>query len=313
MTGTRMASLMLAFSVAVASVAARADDRHISCSVAMAPAMEFGQPTANPTLATDTTSTVTVDCNGNGTVQGTQIKVCLLATPDPLRAMRNGASALRYELFRDSSHTQPLANPASGLATQVTLGQPPAVAAQAVFTVYGRIPAGQVGLAGGAHVDTVPLQVRAGTNLTAGCDSLGATVSTQLVARAQLASGSCTIKADDLRFGSTPSLSGSIDATASLGVTCTDGTAYRLGLGAGTVGAHVSARQMGRLGGGGLIGYQLYRDAARGIAWGDDAAQSVSGIGTGTPGTHTVFGRVPAQDTPLPGEYRDTVTATITY
>lgn len=313
MTGTRMASLMLACSIAATSVAARADDRHINCSVAMAPAMEFGQPAANPTLTTATMATVTVDCSGNGTVQQTPIKVCLLATPDPLRAMRNGASALRYELFRDAGHTQPLANPASGMAMQVMLGLPPSVSAQAVFTVYGRIEAGQVGLAGGTHVDTVPLQVRAGTNLSASCDSLGATASTQLVARTQLASGSCTVKADDLRFGSTPTLSGSIDATTSLGVTCTGGTAYRLGLGAGTVGGNVGGRQMGRDGGGGRIGYQLYRDAARGMAWGDDAAQSVSGIGTGTPGTHTVFGRVPAQETPLPGEYRDTVTATITY
>ncbi|WZB69364.1 spore coat protein U domain-containing protein [Achromobacter xylosoxidans] len=38
-----------------------------------------------------------------------------------------------------------------------------------------------------------------------------------------------------------------------------------------------------------------------------------TGLGSGTVQNHTVYGRVPAQTTPRPGSYSDTVTATITF
>jgi spore coat protein U-like protein len=39
----------------------------------------------------------------------------------------------------------------------------------------------------------------------------------------------------------------------------------------------------------------------------------VSGTGNGAGQTITIFGRVPAQTTPAPGTYTDTVTVTVTY
>ncbi|WP_409528142.1 spore coat protein U domain-containing protein [Rhizobium sp.] len=39
----------------------------------------------------------------------------------------------------------------------------------------------------------------------------------------------------------------------------------------------------------------------------------VTGTGTGSPQTLTVYGRVPAQNTPAPGTYSDTVVVTVSY
>lgn len=299
----------------LAATSGHAQDQHIDCSVAIAPVMEFGQPAANPTTQTDSTATVTVSCAGNGSVKNTPIKVCLLATPNPQRVLRNGASALRYGLSHDSGHGLPLGDTAPYLSTQALLGHPPQVSAQAVFTLYGRIDGGQVGLAGGLHADSVALQARVSTHLGGDCSALPVKATTTLAARAQLASGSCSIIASDLSFGTARSLDGGIDGNAALGVTCTQGTPYAVALSGGTAGSDVAHRRMGRIGAQGMdyIGYQLYSDNGRTQVWGDGPGQAVAGVGTGMPITHPVFGRVASQATPLPGDFQDTVTATISY
>jgi spore coat protein U-like protein len=66
--------------------------------------------------------------------------------------------------------------------------------------------------------------------------------------------------------------------------------------------------------GGNQIWYGLFRDAARSLSWGelgDGAAQP--GTGSGAAQSFTVYGRVPAQATPPPGIYSDTIIVTITY
>lgn len=293
----------------------QAQDQHINCSIALAPTLEFGQPVANPTSRVDSTAAVTVTCTGNGSVKKTPIKVCLLAAPDPQRALRNGASALRYELYGDGGYSQPLRDSAPFLSMQVLLGDTPSVTADAAFTLYGRIAAGQVGLAGGPHADTVPLQARVSVNLGSDCSALPVKATTSLVARAQLASGSCSVVAADLGFGAAYSLGGSIDATAAVGVTCTAGTPYAVALSGGTTANDSHNRRMGRPGVAGPQGvrYQLYSDSGRIQPWGDGPGELVAGVGTGTPVTHPVFGRVPAQPAPPPGVYQDTVTATVSY
>ncbi|OYR19401.1 spore Coat Protein U domain protein [Brucella thiophenivorans] len=66
--------------------------------------------------------------------------------------------------------------------------------------------------------------------------------------------------------------------------------------------------------GGATITYSLYRNAARDTVWGDTTGtNTLAGTGTGAAQQLTVYGRVPPQNTPAPGTYTDTVTATITY
>lgn len=315
MTARRYGMLLCALLGGLAATCGYAQDQHVDCSVAIAPVMEFGQPVANPTAQTDSTATVTVTCAGNGAVKNTPIKVCLLATPNPQRVLRNGVSALRYGLSHDSGRSLPLGDTAPYLSTQVVLGDPPQVSAQATFTLYGRIEPGQVGLAGGLHADSVSLQARVSTQLGGDCSALPLKTTATLAARAQLASGSCSIMAGDLSFGVARSLDNSLDGSTALGVTCTASTPYAVTLNGGTVGNDVARRRMGRNGVAGAddIGYQLFSDSGRVRVWGDGPGQAVAGVGTGMPITHPVFGRVAAQATPLAGVYQDTVTATISY
>jgi spore coat protein U-like protein len=66
--------------------------------------------------------------------------------------------------------------------------------------------------------------------------------------------------------------------------------------------------------GGAQITYGLYQNAARSQPWGNNTGtNTVAGSGTGSGQALTVYGRVPAQTTPAPGTYSDSIIATLTY
>jgi spore coat protein U-like protein len=59
---------------------------------------------------------------------------------------------------------------------------------------------------------------------------------------------------------------------------------------------------------------QWYTDSGRTIVWGNTVGtDTVSATGNGASQSYTVFGRVPAQTTPAPATYTDTITVTVTY
>ncbi len=118
----------------------------------------------------------------------------------------------------------------------------------------------------------------------------------------------------DLAFGTTGVIQAAISATGTIGVQCTNTTPYNIGLNAGSgTGATVAARKM-TSGSGSTILYDIYRDSARTLVWGDTvASNTLAGTGTGAVQTLTVYGRVPIQNTPAAGTYSDTVTVTVTY
>jgi len=65
-----------------------------------------------------------------------------------------------------------------------------------------------------------------------------------------------------------------------------------------------------------FVGYQLYQDAARSVVWGATPnTNTVSGTGTGLNQQYLVYGQVanPSVNNATPGNYQDTITATITY
>jgi len=109
-------------------------------------------------------------------------------------------------------------------------------------------------------------------------------------------------------------LKSALTASSSITARCTNGDMWRIALSAGSSG-NVAARQMQRTGGGGAVNYQLYTDSGFTTAWGDGTGGTtmVTGAGTGNQQVINVFGRVPAQATPQPGAYSDTITATITF
>jgi spore coat protein U-like protein len=133
---------------------------------------------------------------------------------------------------------------------------------------------------------------------------------------------SCAIAASNLAFGSQGVLSADVDSTSTLSVTCTNSTPYSVGLDNGLSFSGGTRRMKDTGAGTTFVNFGLYTDAARSNAWttSSSAASCTGGANTCALGTGngaaqsvTVYGRIPAQTTPAPATFNDTVTATITY
>jgi len=125
---------------------------------------------------------------------------------------------------------------------------------------------------------------------------------------------SCTIlSTTTLDFGSNGVLTANIDQTSTIQVQCTNTTPYNIGFNAGTAtGATVTTRKM--TSGANTVNYSLFSDSGRTTNWGNTVGtDTVASTGTGASQSFTVYGRVPAQSTPAPATYTDTITATVTY
>ncbi|GAM99988.1 sigma-fimbriae tip adhesin [alpha proteobacterium U9-1i] len=125
---------------------------------------------------------------------------------------------------------------------------------------------------------------------------------------------SCSVDASDLLFGDyDPVAASPLDIGTSIGVTCTNGTAYVVSLDEGLgAGATVASRRM--TAGADTLTYSLYRNAGRTNVWGETAGvNTVAGTGSGAEQDIDVFGRVPANQTAPAGAFSDTVTVTVTY
>lgn len=124
----------------------------------------------------------------------------------------------------------------------------------------------------------------------------------------------CTMSAGTLAFGNVGVLTQPVTGQNTIQVRCTANTPWSVGLDNGANGTGPTARKMAL--NAGRVTYGIYKDTDRTLPWGL-AAQGASAVnaGTGTGSTQTLYGygKVPAQSTPTPGLYADTVIATITY
>lgn len=124
----------------------------------------------------------------------------------------------------------------------------------------------------------------------------------------------CVVSATPLNFGNSidPTVAVlPLDATTTLTVLCTATTPYSVALSAGAnSGGNFAARTI--LNGAATLGYQLYNNALRSTVW-DDTTGQVSGTGSGSNQSLTVYGRLPSLTGAMPGTYGDTVVVTITY
>jgi spore coat protein U-like protein len=239
------------------------------------------------------------------------------------RLMSNGTSNMQFSFYTSSaattvwgSYVWPWATAFPGSSINVALGA--TGAGSFTTTVYGLILAGQQTLSVGAYSS---LFSSTHTLFTYGYSG-NATCAGQtfnLMARPTFTvsatyAATCAISATNMTFPSAGALSAAVDATSTVSVTCSYGTPYAVSLGLGN-GAGVTspiARKM--TGTGGTIAYGLYRDSARSLPWGDAAGSStLSGTGAGATQFLPVYGRVPAQTTPPPGLYSDTIVVTVSY
>jgi len=124
---------------------------------------------------------------------------------------------------------------------------------------------------------------------------------------------SCAVSATAMNFGARANLSVPADAVSTVSLRCNGSGGVRVSLDNGANGGTgPTARRMAF--GGSAITYGIFRDSARAQPWGSTVGVDVANV-TGTNGTVTVtaYGRVPAQPTPPPGTYVDTVLVTATW
>lgn len=335
----RSRRLCLAFLLALLGVytfagTARAD----TCSVTMSD-VNFGA--LSPLSATDITTSAsgTVTCDWSlimPTLLLPNVAVCINlgtgtnSTSSLPRTMGNGAARLQYNLYRDASYA-PVAiagSPSLGLTPtplSMSLTTPSLVLGGVVhqpFTVYGKISAG-------AALAAVPTSGNANTTYSASftghatiafafynlvkppCDS-GAVAGFSFQASATLVNN-CIINATPLSFGSAGLLQTAVRGASQLSVQCVNNNAFQIALSGGSVTNNVNGRQMKNVGGE-RIGYRL-SSTLDGPVWGDGTSGTTvfSGLGSGAALVIPVYGIVPVQPTPAPGDYHDTVTATVIF
>lgn len=329
--------VLLVLLLLLAHGAARAD----ACTASMSN-VDFG--TVSPIRATDVTA------SGTGSVSCTwsllsalppyvllfpNVQVCvhigvgsnsLQANPRTLGA---GSGRMEYNLYRDATYAASAIAGGAGIAgaptpISLTMSAPNLLTGGtlvAPFTVYGKIPAGASlrAVATTGNANTVYSSSFAGAarisyafyNLFApGCNG-GSTSSVAFDVQAT-AVNDCTISAAPLQFGSGGVPGAVVRSSSGLSVRCVKNNAYQVALSGGTVAGNVAQRKMRHTNGVNTVDYELSA-SLDGIIWGDGTGGSSvhSGVGTGESEIIPVFGRVPAQTGPAPGDYADTVTATI--
>lgn len=118
----------------------------------------------------------------------------------------------------------------------------------------------------------------------------------------------CSVQSAALPFGVYGS--NAVQQNAQIGVTCSSGTSYTVGLDQGA--AASADRRMATADGASWLDYGLYQDAARTTAWRTGSA-AVSGVGTGNAQSFPVYGYIPSGQSPRAGAYSDVVSITLSY
>src|SRR5262245_6833054 len=147
MSGTRFRLAgVAAFVLLSASVAQAAP----SCTIS-ATSVNFGSYNVFAGSATDSTGTITINCNGSAHNIVITLSQGASSTFNP-RTMNKGAETLTYNLYRDASRTTIWGDGTGGTSTYTNANPPNN--SDVVVTVYGRVPAGQ-DVTAGTYSDTV--------------------------------------------------------------------------------------------------------------------------------------------------------------
>ncbi|RZT06145.1 Spore coat protein U (SCPU) domain-containing protein [Duganella sp. CF402] len=251
------------------------------------------------------------------------------ATVTNPRQLANGAVKVNYNLYSDSSYAA--SKIWGGWAGTTTSTTPILInmvksggtgSLTQAITIYGKLSADATLAANnvGATDLTVTSDFGSGsalvqylfTILPSAVCTLGPTAAIPFQVRGKVIND-CNISVGNIAFPDTKLLSSTVRSTSNMSIKCSVNTAYRILLSYGG-NASGTTRKMKKLSGTELVSYQL-SNTLDGSTWGDGTSGTVvvTGTGDGNSASLTVFGRVPAQTTPSPGDYKDTITATVQF
>ena len=122
----------------------------------------------------------------------------------------------------------------------------------------------------------------------------------------------CTVSATTVAFGVVQF--SAVNSTGTVTINCNANDAsITVALSTGGNGSY-TPRKMSS--GANKLQYNLYRDSAHTLVWGNGTSGTVTNTGSAIANValkFTVFGQVPAQALPAPGSYTDSITVTLTY
>lgn len=287
----------------------------------------FGTVDMTTNTVVDLTFNFQVSCTGGGANQ--RIRICPSIGSGTggangtgsQRFMLNGATQLAYNLYSNAARTTVWGSYFWGLPPTpptINLRLNGAGNGTVNTNVYARIFSGQTSKPSGFYSSSftgshtlISYNVRGIIGTCSAADLDNATTSPFIVSATN--DPSCTVSASNLTFPDTGFLDTAVAQTSTINVTCPSTLPYRIALDGGLSGASDPTQRKLTLGAE-EITYGLYRDNAYALPWGSTAGvNTAAGTGTGVAQGFTVYGRIPAQTTPTPGIYDDTIVVTVTY
>lgn len=271
-----------------------------SCSISSA-GIAFSPYNTQTKAAVDGVGTIVVTCSGDGATNSLSLNLTGGSTGScSSRQMRSGANVLSYQVYQDAGRATLFCDGGSRL--DINMDFTTGSSQTRSFTMYGRIAAGQNPVFGAAYSDQLSVALKRGGN----------TLATTTASITAAAAAICTVTAGTLGFG-TYNGTTAATAAAAISVNCSNGAAYQVGLDDGLDPSATARRMAGP--GGARLSYELYSNSARTLAWGDGSALGarVSGTGSGSAQSLTVYGRIPAGQLVAAGSYTDSVVVTVEY
>ncbi|MEO6928900.1 MAG: spore coat protein U domain-containing protein [Casimicrobiaceae bacterium] len=325
MPSSRSRAVFLLISLALL-LAAPVRAQNITCTASMS-ALAFGN--VNP-LASLTTANATLNYTCTNSANSQRSATVCFSIGEPAgaqtnpRLMHDGAGdSLQFQLYQNASYSLVWGSTFFGsfvtpLQVPITLAARGTTGARTA-TMYGQVLNGQTAAIPGSYTDVymngdtaVTINEVAGAAPPASCS--GTQTGTYFPFTVSAPVGKqCNVTPTTLDFGTVGLLIANTPGTSTIGVQCSSGSAYNVGLDAGLGGGgNINARQMAL--GANRIAYQLYSNTTRTTVWGNTVGtNTVAGTGNGNVQNLTVYGSVPAQTTPSAGVYTDTVVVTVTY
>lgn len=290
---------MLAFALVLAP--GRAEAAVSSCSISSA-GVAFSPYDSQTKAAVDGTGTITVTCTGDGPNNGLSLNITGGNTGScTSRQMRSGSNGLNYQIYREASRVNAWCDGSLRLDINMDFSSGPTQTLS--FTMYGRVLSGQnPAYTTSAYTDTLTVSLKKG----------GGTIASSSFPVSGSVAAICSVSAGTLGFGSYSGTA--VDAAAAVSVNCSNGASYQVGMGGGSNQSGSARRMAGPASN--YLSYALYSDSARSTPWGDGSAQlgaRRSGTGSGATQSLTVYGRIPAAQSPAAGSYSDSVVVTIEY
>lgn len=287
----------------------------ISCNATVNPLAFPTNMDVLPGAAFDSGSTISTSCTG--ITGSTRVLLCFALTSGTYgtsggwQQMGSGANRLRFNGYTNSTRTTVWGTATSAMVRATMTASAPS----ATTPYYGRVAGAQTTAVPGAYSTTMTVTA-SGTTYTGTtaptCPT--ASLSTFTFGVTGTVVSSCLVTATNMTFPNTSIFNANVDATSTVGVTCTNTTPYYVRLSGGNSGATDPTQRKMSLGGVSTITYGLYRDALRTLGWGStDGVNTSNGTGTASAISHTVHGRIPPQTSPAPGTYTDTIVVTVSF